>query len=240
MNPEQVAGMAEDFWERAGIRLTFPRNLERVILLTSPVFIVWIPNLRPSSGRGWLWQRGMRLPLAVQDRPLSGCIVAYRGRAGIFLEERLADEEARVVLAHEFAHYLADYELPRARAARRLGPEVLAALDGERPPTDAEGLAATLTGVSLKVHTHYMDRDFDPGRLATTDRVEQAANELACELLAPRQEVLARTTGLPETPAAWSELLAGVFGLPLPWANAYAVRMLRERGRRSFSDILGI
>ncbi len=240
MNPEQVAGIAEDFWERAGIRLAFPRNLERVILLTSPVFIVRIPGLRPSAARGWLWQRGTRLPLAVPDRSLAGCIVAYRGRAGIFLEERLADEEARVVLAHEFAHYLADYELPRARAARRLGPEVLAALDGERPPTAAEGLAATLTGVSLNVHAHYMDRNFDPGRLTATDRVEQAANALACELLAPRREVLARVAGLPPTHAAWTELLAGAFGLSVPWADAYAGRLLRATGRRSFSDSLGI
>src|SRR5262249_31059604 len=158
----------------------------------------------PSAARGWLWQRGTRLPLGVPDRSLAGCIVAYRGRAGMFLEERLSAAETRVVLAHELAHYLADYEQPRARVTRRLGPEVLAALDGERPPTTAEGLAATLTGVALNVHAHYMDRDFDPGRLTATDRVEQAANDLACELLAPRREVLARVAGLPQTNAAWT------------------------------------
>src|SRR5262249_5686999 len=110
MNPEQFAWQAEGFWERAGRRPSFPRDPEGVILLTLPVFIVRIPGLRPSAARGWLWQRGTRLPLAVPDRSLAGCIVAYRGRAGMFLEERLSAAETRVVLAHELAHYLADYE----------------------------------------------------------------------------------------------------------------------------------
>ncbi len=242
MTDEQLARLADDFWARAGAPAPFPRDLERILSWTAPVFVVRLRGLRPASARAWLWQRGTRLPLAVPDRPLDGCVVAYRGSAGLFLEARLGAEDGRVVLAHEFAHFLADYELPRARAVRRLGPSVLPALDGERPATEVEGLAAALAGVPLDVHVHYMGRGFDPGRPAT-DLVERTANELACELLAPRGEVLARARAgrLPDGPDAWQRLLAGAFGLPPRWAAAYAVRLLRQRrGGRSFSDILGI
>jgi IrrE N-terminal-like domain len=242
MTTEQLVRLAAEFRERARVRPGERFDLEGAVVRTTPVFVVRLRRLRPVGARNWLWQRGTRLPLAVEDRPLAGCVVAYRGQAGIFLERALSAEDARAVLAHEFAHYLAHYELPRSRVARRLGASVLPALDGERPASETEGLAAALAGVPLEVHTHCMDRGFDPGRVAAVDAVERGANGLACELLAPRREVLgrARTGRLPEEAGAWARLLREEFGLPESWAVAYAGHLVGKRPRRSFSETLGI
>ena len=60
--------------------------------------------------------------------------------------------------SHEFGHFLADYEAPRERIRRRLGPGLLAVLDGKQNATPAEQLGATLAGVELGAHVHFMDR----------------------------------------------------------------------------------
>jgi hypothetical protein len=242
MTAELVARLAADFWERVGTPASWPRDLERPILLTTPVFVVRLRDLCLARAREWFTRRRAALPLEAPERPLNGCLVAYRGRVGIFLDARLRPREERVILAHEFGHYLSAYEWPRDRAVRRLGPSVLAVLDGERRPTPAEELAGALTRVPLGVHAHYMDRTFDPRRVAVIEGVERTANALACELLAPAQAVSAEVfqAGLPADSAAWGRLLVDRFGFPVSWAGAYAGHLLRQGGRRRFTDTLGL
>jgi len=171
---EDLLVLAADFWERVGSPLPYPRDLDEVILLTAPVWIVRLAGLRPSGARGWLHRRGLELPLTVAERPLDGCILAFRGRAVIFLEARLDPVYHRVILAHEFAHYLAEYERPRLQVVRRLGESVLPLLDGQRSATPPEVLAGALAGVSLGAHLHFMERTFDPRCLVETARVERS------------------------------------------------------------------
>jgi hypothetical protein len=85
-------------------------------------------------------------------------------------------------------------------------------------------------------------RTFDPRVLRRTAQVEREANELACELLAPRQDVVAAMAGAAMGEAgAWETVLCERFGLAQPWAAAYALRLARwARRRRSFSDLLGL
>jgi hypothetical protein len=242
MTQDLIARLAADFWERVGAPGPFPRDLERPIVLTTPVFVVRLPGLCLARVREWFTSRGASLPLRTPERPLNGCLVAFRGRVGIFLNARLRRRQERVILAHEFGHYLSAYEWPRGRVVSRLGPSVLAVLDGERRPTPAEELAGVLARVPLGVHAHYMDRTFDPRRVAVIEGVERTANALACELLAPacavREE--ARQVGVPAEPAAWGRLLGHRFGFPVSWACAYAAHLLRSAGRRRFTDTLGL
>lgn len=241
---EDLIALTADFWDRAGPPPPYPRNLDEVILLTTPIWIVHLKDLRPSSARCWLHQRGLELPLTVAERALDGCILAFRGQAVIFLEAALDPAYHRVILAHEFAHYLAEYERPRLQVVRRLGESVLPLLDGHRPATAAEMLAGALAGVSLGAHIHFMERTFDPRCLSATARVERVANELACELLAPRQDVCQEMSQRGERrmePGPWQDLLTEYFGLCRPWAEAYAARLIAWMKRqRSFTDYFGL
>jgi hypothetical protein len=236
MSPEVVSALACDFWDRVGWP-TFPCDLEGVLLLATPVWPVRLAGLAPGAVRQWLRSRRIDLPLDIPERPLDGCIVAYRDHAVIFVEAALPADEARLILAHEFAHYLADYERPRLRAVRRLGPTLLPVLDGARGASVPERLAAALADVSLQVHVHYMDRSEGP-RLVATRRVEAAANALACELLAPRRVV--RSAASRAGSNDWRRLLVEVFGLPPRWAAIHGARLARDkRRRRTFTDLLG-
>jgi hypothetical protein len=243
MKAEHLEALAADFWARAGQPAGFPRDLERAIPLAVSVGIVRLDGLRPIRVHRWLLRHGLRLPLNVTDRPLDGCIVAYRGRGVIFLAAGLDAAQERVILAHELGHYLADYESPRRRALRRLGASVLPILDGQRQPSPGEDLAGVLAGLTLGAHVHYMDRGFDLARLAAVDRAERTASELACELLAPRRAVLAlaEAGSLPNSPDPWRQLLREQFGLSADWSQLYAARLFRQsRGRRTFTDLLGL
>src|SRR5262249_5225675 len=148
----------------------------------------------------------------------------------------------RVILAHELGHFLADYEWPRRRVLRRLGPSVLPVLDGDRPPSGAEELAGVLARVPPGAPAPFMERGFAPQSPAATGRVERTASALACELLAPRRAVrdVGSSRGLPDGPDSLVGLLRDEFGLPESWAAEYAIRLLRGRARgRTFTDLLG-
>jgi hypothetical protein len=242
MTTEQVGALAADFWERAGAPEPYPRTLDRAIVTTTPVWIVRLDGLCPDAAQHWLRRRGLTLPLTIPERRLHGCILAYCGQAVIFVEAGLSASLDRVIVAHEFAHYLAQYERPRLQAIRRLGAAILPLLDGHRPARTNEKLAAALSGVPLGAHVHFMERTFDPRLLRRTAQVEREANELACELLAPRQDVVAAMAGAATSEAgAWETVLCERFGLAQPWAAAYALRLRRwARRRRSFSDLLGL
>ena len=243
MRADRIETLADEFWERAGLTGTLPRDLEGAVPLAAPVAVVRLGELRPLTVRRWCLRQGIRLPLDVRDRPLDGCVVAYRGRAVIFLEAGLAADQGRVILAHELGHFLADYEWPRRRVLLRLGPSVLPVLDGDRPPSGAEELAGVLAGVPLGAHAHFMERGFDPRSTAATARAERIASALACELLAPRRAVrgVAAARRLPDSPDSWVPLLRDEFGLPESWAAEYAARLLRRQTRgRTFTDLLGL
>jgi hypothetical protein len=243
MTSDQVEALAAAFWECAGYEEAFPRSLERAILLTKPVSITRLPRLCPRAIADWLRRRVM-FPLAPADRWLNGCLICYRGTGFIFIEESLPAEDTRMIVAHEFGHFLAEYEWPRERVVRRLGPSVLPILDGDRAPAPAEWLGAALAGVPLGVHVHYLERAPGGTYPKETALVERTADRLALELIAPWQAVWAelRARGpLGNDPGRWPEVLQDRFGLPASWAVAYARRLRdRARRRRTFSDRWGL
>jgi hypothetical protein len=235
--------LAADFWERAGGGDEWPRPIETALVRIAPVWVVHEEGLTPGAVASWLRRRGARLPVPDDGRALGGCLVAFRGCGAVFVDSVLAPDEARVVIAHEAAHFLGDYEAPRGRALRRLGPSVLPVLDGDRAASPAEGWAAALAGVRLGAHVHYMDRTYDPARTPATDAVERAADELALELLAPHRLVIATLAArgpLPPQVVPWERLLADHFALPWRWAAFYARHLAASaRRRKTFTEHLG-
>jgi hypothetical protein len=244
MIPQRLENLAAVFWEEAGEVPPFPRDLEYLIACTKQVNIDPLPELSVAGIR----QRLARFPqsafLDVRDRRLNGCLVAFQGGGTIFVDAKLSTADRRVIVAHEFAHFLADYEALRRQGVRRIGPGVLKIFDGERSATPAERVEATLAGVDLGVHVHYMERAADGTYSDPINEVERRANQLGLELLAPWRQTLALLRGHAPLPAAgkpWVAPLVDRFGLPTSWATPFAEALLAAaRARRSFSETLGL
>jgi hypothetical protein len=244
MKTKFAQDLVADFWERVGSEEPFPRQLERSIMSTTPVFVIKVHHRRLDTTyiRNRLQRRGVHLPTAWTDRRLNGCLVAYRGEAAIFVDGTLPADETRVIIAHEFGHYLGEYEWPRLRALRSLGDEILDVLDGKRPPTKNELISATLAQVHIGVYVHFMDRSTDGGIGSLVAEVEETANVIASELLAPRETVLRQIghSNNGHSRETIVNMLTSRFGLATPFAEWYAERLARQlRKRQSFSDVLG-
>lgn len=216
-----VTELARQFWERAGEPGDFPRDLGRAVSFALPLVVVQLPSLRVAAAAAWLLRRGSACLDGIPDRPLRACLVAHRGQGLVFIDGTDPHDERRFSLAHEVAHFLADYWWPRTRAERRVGPGALEVLDGLRPPTRAERIDALLAHVTLGTHLHLMERtpDGHPAGVTIT-QAEQTADDLALELLAPADAV-GEALGADDSVA----MLVERFGLPPAVAGRYADRL---------------
>jgi hypothetical protein len=216
--PDREA-LAQDFWAGTGLHDVFPRKIEQAASLKLPVIRVPLPRLTVPMIEHWLRQRGIATPLPEDSRDLQGCLVALCGHGFIFVCDTDSPEEQRLTIAHEVAHFLMDYLLPRQQVMRALGTDMTAVLDGLRPPTAAERAAAILSHVRLGAHVHMLPRNSSGKEDAVVAHVEDRADRLALELVAPRacvEDVLRRLTerkGL--TPDDVRRGLANHFGLPV-------------------------
>jgi hypothetical protein len=219
MIPLWVAELADLFWTSAGMSEPFPRALRRPIARALPLVVVSLPRLRLRDVLDWLRRRAVGRPRPVTDRALHACLAAWRGWGYVFLDGVDPEDEQRLSLAHELAHFLRHYWHPRQSARQRLGEPILEVLDGLRPPTSAERVHAVLADVPVGFHLHLLDRDDEGLPSETVRAAEDEADRLAYELLAPAEEVLYRAgqhgrRGL-------GELLRTEFGLPVAHAARY-------------------
>jgi hypothetical protein len=220
MVPLWVAELADAFWEAAGMREPFPRALRRPVARAVPMAIVSLPRLRLRDVLDWLQRHDIECPCTATDRSLHACLAAWGGWGYVFLDGADPEDEQRLSLAHELAHFLRHYRQPRQAASRNLGEQVLEVLDGRRPPTRAERVHALLASVPIGCHLHLLGRDPGGGFSAgTVLAAEDEADRLAYELLAPAEEVLSRAGPLPKPDPA--ELLRTDFGLPAAHARRY-------------------
>jgi hypothetical protein len=244
MISQRLEDLVAAFWEEAG-KEPCPRDLECAIMAAKPTIAIRsLRRLCPQTVQDWLIERGHTVGLTTPHRWLDGCFYASKGISFIFVEESLSPEYRRIVIAHEFGHFLAHYEAPRRRIERRLGSSLSPILDGERQPAPPEQLAACLAGVTTEPYVHFMDRNADGSYVEPVSEVERTADELALEIVAPWRTVSAmmRTvcTGSGDV-GDWQRLLENHFGLPRGWAEHYANRLFRAaRGRLSFSQALGL
>lgn len=224
---------AERFWLGAGSPVAdFPRDLRRAAAFALPLAVVDLPRLGISAIDSWLLRRGITLRIGEEDRVLRACLVAYGGAGMVFLDGGDPDDERRFSLAHEIAHFLLDYVIPRERVVARLAPDLVEVLDGGRAPTSVERADALLAGVNLGLTLHLMERL--PSGLpyhAVISAAERRADALALELLAPNEAVRARLHGGAATTEVES-LLRAIFGLPEPVARRCALEIAPEDSRR--------
>ena len=211
------------FWSDAGgAPRRFPRDLGPAIDWALPIAVVELPGLRVAAVDDWLAARDMEVRLRIPDRPLRACVLVHEGNGLLFVDGDDAADERRFSLAHEVAHYLVEYAIPRERARERLGLGVLAVLDGRRAPSREERIGAVLAGVRLGVSLHLMERTPDghpAGREVSA--AERRADELAFELLAPVDAVRARLPAGARRGVVGA-MLRDAFGLPPAPADLYA------------------
>jgi hypothetical protein len=237
MIPGWLADAANGFWAAVGDPPPFPRNLDEVVPFALPVYQVVMPRLRLNGVEEWLLQRGCAHRFAGgDDRRLCGAVIAFGGHGFLFVDGADPANERRFTLAHEVAHFLLDYQLPRDRAIARLGDGVVPVLDGLRAPTRIERIDAALAACATGLHVYLLDR-LDPSRRIAT--VEERADRLACELLAPEEEVRRRFGDDPPDEPYLVAQLVDVFGLPPSVAHSYAVRWLAPRRQPSFLRGIG-
>jgi Zn-dependent peptidase ImmA (M78 family) len=216
--------MAEAFWQSAFESEPYPRDLKDAAACALPVAIVPQSDLQVSRVLRWLKQNGVAPLPAIRDRALRACLIARRGQGLIFLDADDPEDEQRFSVAHEIAHFLRDYQTPREAATHQLGPTILEVLDGGRLASLDEQVHALLARVPLGLHLHLFERD-GAGQFAyrATEEAEEAADVLACELLAPVQDVLSDLTT--PTQEQLTRLITGKYGLPESQAQRYAQRL---------------
>lgn len=229
--PLWVAETAESFWITAGEPEPFPRNLRRAIARALPLTIVLLPQLSVRAAEDWLEQQGAHISVDVRNRPLRACLVSRFGHGMIFVDGVDSEHEQRFSIAHELAHFLRDYMLPRQRAIQRLGAGVLEGLDGIRPVLPDERMKGLLARVPVDVHVHLMDRQEPWGASTAIDTAEGNADRLAFELLAPWETVRheMQELGMAQNRQAALVLLAMHYGLPRVQADRYAQLLIPER-----------
>jgi|SRR5581483_7073032 len=243
-----VLDSIQRFWNAValaypGVEARFPRQLETAIPAALPLAIVSIRDLRGSSVNDWLAKLSVAMRDFGPDRPLRGCLVAFRGRGLVFVDSNDSPDETQLTLAHEAAHFLLHYLGPRARAVARLGPKILEVLDGLRAPRNEERLAGVLRGCPIGQYRHMMGRGQE-GAIVDSDveRAETEADLVALELLAPAEAVARicrqRKGGIDEMTAL--EVLQTEYRIPTWGAKLQARVIIRRYGSRRSNWLEGL
>jgi hypothetical protein len=220
--PVWVSELAERFWVAAGSPPPSPRDLTDAVTSAALLGVLDRPALRLSDVVELLARKSFPVSLDEPDRPLRAALFCWNGGGFLFLDSTDPPDERRFSLAHELAHFLRDYDAIRRQVERSLGPAALAVLDGTRPATVDERVAAFLRNRPLAPHVHLMRRD-DTGRpKSVAEReAEQRADRLAFELLAPAELFRDETD-----PSRLEARLVAEFGLPPSAARAYTSVLL--------------
>lgn len=235
--PQWAWELARAFWQ-----YTEPTNDLREAIRNAPfdLAILERPQLRLALVQDYLRKAGIRDTGGWEDRPLRACLVAQPSGGLIFLDQDDPGDEQRFSLAHELAHYLRHSWQPQERTKLLLG-------GATRLTRPTQRLVAFLRGVTPESFAHLMAR-FPEGMCPDTRRLEQEADTLAVELLAPQERVrelafdaasaqrVYRTVfGLPETIAA---LQAQALYPPAP-SSPFTDRLRKKVQARRTSDASG-
>jgi hypothetical protein len=219
MNDEELESRAAEFWADTDLADAFPRNIEQAIALKLPVTIVKLPVVTIRAIGQWLRRHNRNPVFPPYHRDLMGCLYADGGHGFIFVCGADEPEEQRFTIAHDIAHFLVDYWWPRLLVMQAMGPSIIEVLDGHRRARPDERVSAVLSRVRLGPHWHLLPRHgADPDGEGNIAPVEDRADDLGRELVAPRSCVLQILRALPRRrradPDAACHALGAFFGLP--------------------------
>ncbi|WP_426343934.1 ImmA/IrrE family metallo-endopeptidase [Pseudoduganella sp. R-32] len=226
--------IACQIWAHVGSPPAFPRDLALPVMEAYPVAIVELPRLSIAGISGWLSERGREVLGQKRDRPLSAGLIARGGHGLIFLDSLLAEDERRFAIAHEFAHFIVHYLGPRQAALAHFGSEILPVLDGKRLATAAERLAGVLRGLQIGTFEDYLGRGAEARPTDAIVAIEEQADLVALELLAPKKDV----KRMPRS-AEPTRYLIDHFGLP-SWAAAEYARTMKIKAVPKKSLVRGL
>jgi len=207
--------VAEAFWASAGGRARFgsPVDIERAVARVLPVAVHRVSGLHTGAVADLLVRAGADPWFELTPRPLRGCLIADAGKALVLVDRDDTEDEQRMTVSHEVAHLLLHYLKPREQDVTAFGIGILAVLDRTRPATLGERLSSALRNVPIEPYRHAMDRQVPHARAVNV--MEDEADDLAVELLAPWRELRALAGTSPGT-------LRARFGLPAPVATRLA------------------
>ncbi len=227
--------VAERIWREVGYRPPYPRDLIRPMMETFDVAVILIPTLSVDAVNRWLTGHGRQPLCNHKDRALRACLLARRGFGLIFVDGGMDQSERRYAVAHELAHFFVHYLEQRRHAVARFGKQILPVLDGERPPSVAERLSEVIQHTPLGPFDDFLVRD-DAGKPSVAVvHIENEADLVAMELLAPCGEVVR----LMRSGADRMDTLQKEFGLPA-WAAAEWRRFIDDLAPRSDPVVLGL
>jgi hypothetical protein len=233
------------FWRLSGGMENFPRSLERSLALALPVALVKLPHLQLKSIEHWLRCRQVSYSFDCQSRYVRGCLVAYGGKGIIFVDGADPIEELRFSLAHEIAHFLMDYWLPRGKAFKNFGPSIVEVMDGHRNPTIEERIRSVIGGIRIGLHTDLLERGSDGPGLDAIWQIEDKADKVALALLADPEDVIQSVdlsaSMFQQRKEAIVAALRSRFGLPDQVADVYGKELLIAFGKGpSWTETLGL
>lgn len=219
MNDAELERRAAEFWADTDLADAFPRNIEQAIALKLPVTVVKLPIVTIRTIARWLQRHNRKPVFPAYRRDLMGCLYADGGHGFIFVCGADEPEEQRLTLAHDIAHFLVDYWWPRLLVIDAMGPAIIEVLDGHRLAKPSERASAILARVRLGPHWHLLPRHgADPDGDVHIACVEDRADDLGRELVAPRSCVLQVLRALPPRhradPDAACRAMGAFFGLP--------------------------
>lgn len=185
-----IVETAKGFWKRAGGNGVWPCDIERAVQLALPVMIVQLSPLSINKIQQWLIEKGYEINIGIANRLLHGLLTTHIGAGIIFINGTDNIRDRRFTLAHEVAHFLLDYLLPREKVIQKFGESIISVLDGLREPTTEERIRGILQGVNPQPNTHLLEKEgkggFDNYYNWTA---ENNADALAVEILAPVNQV---------------------------------------------------
>lgn len=230
----------DTFWSRCGrwFDVAFPRCIEAAIERAVPLRVIKLPRLTLRAVEDWLRMRGRPFSFNCRSRAVRGCLVAFGGRGIIFIDEDDPEDEQRFTVAHELAHFLVDYWLPRLKAIEKFRdtvPDIAKVMDGLRPPRATERFYALMAGVRIGIFTDLMERDNESLMNAEVWQVEDRADQVALAILAPPDDVFSSVTFSPEAGFAQREeclraALIEMYGLPESVSKPYTRSLLTAAG----------
>lgn len=229
-----IRSTADVFWSKAGGRAAYgsPVKFERAVVRTLPIAIHRIADLTILDIASVLGRVGAPVAISGAQRPLRGCLIADVGVGFMFVDSNDPEDEQRLTIAHETAHFLLHYCAPRAAALTGLGGHLIAVLDRTRAPTHAELFSSVLRDLPLSPFQHAIERSGArlAGRVAT---MEAEADDLAIELLAPWPLIRA-------LPSADANTIADRFGIPLSVATRLASMAMASTTQVGVTSLFGI